>query len=539
MHSKTHMMMNKIYSFIVICFLNLNFCSASSEKMIIDLKIEEQEEVSTSSNSSQGKEKGIIPISEDKFLKTIKEGVTDNTLHCFVFNIGQGNFIVLKFNQNIMIIDCGFQNATKESCGNFFKTNENTIESIFKQSSIKAVVVTHPDADHYNCLKYLLGTRKLDEKCVFITGREGEEDYNFFKKLPKEKHVLYAVESYTLYNDASIALTMALFGQSNNNGTIEILEPAYKIEAKDTNSHSLILKVTYDKQSILFTGDATKATFEAIYGDTKNEQVKNLSIKNRLALKSVNFLISPHHGASSAESNLWLMHVNAKNFYNFVGTIFCASNDTQHGHPGKYIDTIAFENKTFGHEFKYYYAKNQNSRQKASHEPIWVTGLTTYAYWLKLSPEDGMQIFNDLNGEFYTLLTKDGWSLKMQTIYDDLKKDNVPEATWGILLQNPRKWKCRNGKGQILSEALYANENKKFEWNISSNIKRYLEIILHKEHSLHKYYAATLTSNNLVKRYFKFPENPIQDLTKALKEFQQEVLKRKASTASNFDFIKE
>ena len=517
--------MNKLYIFIISIFLSLNIGQASSKEKKINLN--KEADISTSSNSSQGNNNDILL--GDKFLETIKEDIEGDTLHCFVFNIGQGNFVVLKFNKNILIIDCGSSAITWDK---FHEKNEEVINAIFKESSIKAVVVTHPDEDHYNVLESLFATTTLDKKCIFVVGRKNKNDHKFFTAYLNEtklKNTVYAVESDNTYNNANKDLTTALFDKVDGIGTVEILEPVYQITEDKANPHSLVLKVIYDKQSILFTGDATKETFEAIYGDAKNEEVKELSIKNRLALKSVNFLIAPHHGASTAESNLWLMHVNAKNPYNFVGAIFCAPRDTQYGHPNKYIDTIAFENETFSHKFKYHYDKEQGPRTKASHEPIWVTGLITHAYWLTLSSEKGMQIFNDSNGNFYPLLTKDGWSLKMQLIYDDLKAADIPNTTLSILLQNPRKWKCRNGKGQILTEALYADESGKFEGNVSNNIQKYRNIISQKENSLHKYYTSTLTNDDLLARYFKFPEDPKQESTNALKEAQKELFNRKRS----------
>ena len=536
--------MNKFYSFILAIFLSLNFCQASSMEEEVDSN--EKEENSTDSDSSQGDEKNVS--SGKNFLKTIEKGINADILHCFVFNIGQGNFVVLKFNKNIAIIDCGLKDVTQEKWNAFYEKNENVFNEIFENSTIKAVVVTHPDKDHYNCLEYLFNKIAPAKECIFVVGRNNEADYELLDK--KSKKVIYAVEDEQRCNEANGDLTTALFGSADSVGTVEIIKPVQVIKASDTNSHSLILKVTYDNQSILFTGDATKNTFKTIYGDAKadDETQKNLSIKNRLALKSINFLIAPHHGASTDESNLWLMHVNKKNPYNFVGVIFCAPDDIQkssseeeqpkqntslYGHPGNYIDNIHFENTTFAHKFRYHYGAKQYPRTKDSHEPIWVTGLTTHAYWLQLSSETGMQIFNDHDGEFHALLSKDGWSPKMQPIFEDLKKATVPDATWTLLLQEPRKWKCRNGKGQTLSEALYADDSENYKENISKNINTYLEIIKDNEHQLHQYYTSTLTREALLKRYFKFPEEATDENTQTLKDEQKEALEKKRIKSSD------
>lgn len=243
--------MNKFYIFILAIFLGLNFCQASStEEMKIDFN-EREEESSTSSDSFQGILNDIS--SGDNFLKAIKEHINNNVLHCFAFNIGQGNFVVLKFNQNLMVIDCGAINVTQEKWDDFYVKNETIFNGIFNGSSIKAVVVTHPDVDHYNCLNYLFnlkisvtpGEKILDPNCIFVVGRDNEADFNLLDKKPKK--AIYAVESDQRYNNANESLTNALFGSADSDGSVEIIKPVRNITVEDTNSHSLILKVTYAK----------------------------------------------------------------------------------------------------------------------------------------------------------------------------------------------------------------------------------------------------------------------------------------------------
>ena len=121
----------------------------------------------------------------------------------------------------------------------------------------------------------------------------------------------------------------------------------------------------------------------------------------------------------------------------------------------------------------------------------------------------------------------------MQPIFEDLKNDTVSNGTWSLLLQEPRKWKCYNGKGQTLSEALYADGNRAYEGNISKNINTYLTIIKNNEYQLHRYYTSTLTREALLKRYFKFPEAATCQGTQALKDEQKEILELKRSKSSD------
>lgn len=88
----------------------------------------------------------------------------DGSLNIFPFASGQGNFILLKCRNRIMIIDGGMQAPGFSGRGAFYEgrsplswdeflvKNNDILNEIFSGAKISAVIVTHADSDHYDWL---------------------------------------------------------------------------------------------------------------------------------------------------------------------------------------------------------------------------------------------------------------------------------------------------------------------------------------------------------------------------------------------------
>ncbi|MDR0755956.1 MAG: hypothetical protein LBE99_03535 [Puniceicoccales bacterium] len=156
------------------------------------------------------------------------------------------------------------------------------------------------------------------------------------------------------------------------------------IHPADKNAQSLVLLFEHQGSNILFTGDATGNTLEAILGnqhpitqivDEKAEQlffetldeqailncdafdqnlyqlvtglnvasklhlmhtliVSAISKRNRQLLCSVNLMMESHHGSDQESCNLWLQTVIKKSGCNFCGSISSADAlESAYGHP--------------------------------------------------------------------------------------------------------------------------------------------------------------------------------------------------------------
>lgn len=406
------------------------------------------------------------------------ENKLNEDFNVFVLNVGQGNFIVLKYKKNIAIVDAGVAYNIMPF-QNFWNKHSKILSKIFDNTSIKAVVITHPDKDHYNYIPELLTQyKKEDEDVTFFLSRNSESDYQS-PKISFGPDNVYVVNSS---NDkiCSNELLTLLFGiEIAKNASISFLVPLTKIENSVNNDISLILKITYHNQSILFTGDATGKTFEAIVGDSKNNE-------NREILSGTNVLVAPHHGSISDGSLLWLMHITSKNPYNFAGAIFCAplginkGNDLLtkeeskqdyfaqkdfYSHPNYYIDKINYENKTFDHKIIYHHNVGQGSnpsKEKTTKNPIFITSCVEHAYWLNFSKETGMQIFNDSNEEFYPLVSPQGWTMSNQKLIDGFKgkDETIFHATMARFFQTPEILQCQCSTGTKLEAVLTSRTEK-------------------------------------------------------------------------------
>ena len=296
----------------VFCFLLTNFyfgvclaCppddSSESESHVVNSKkVDQQEELADS----------------------LKENIQDDDLNVFICNIGQGNFVILRYNKKLVIIDAGNIIATPKSdkakimFEDYYPTHKEVFDEIFKGAELKVVIITHPDADHYNYLPdifQLLKNKSLQKdfsKCSFFVSKNDEKNY---KCLKSDELIGARIKNATIitqknFKDANQNISNLLFNKEGS--CISFLNP---IEGKnlENNDLSLIVKVIYNGQSILFTGDATDKTLDAIWQKSKSSL-------------NVNFLVAPHHGSSTEGSLLWPIYVNSLNPYNFAGAIFSA-----------------------------------------------------------------------------------------------------------------------------------------------------------------------------------------------------------------------
>ena len=89
------------------------------------------------------------------------------------------------------------------------------------------------------------------------------------------------------------------------------------------NDNSLVLSVSFDTHKILFTGDASGATLDAV--------VKNMD--NTEKLKNVNCIVIPHHGSNRNGEFAWYYYVkdNIEKNFNWPHILTLISSDPKIG----------------------------------------------------------------------------------------------------------------------------------------------------------------------------------------------------------------
>jgi competence protein ComEC len=192
-------------------------------------------------------------------------------------SVGQGDSALVEFpydgGRKRMLIDGG------GFYGGDFDTGERIVAPFLgakKISRIDYVVLSHPQRDHMGGLAYIAWRFKPRE--FWWSGR-GELSAALKKAL----------------REASTQVTVVSGSTAKkliNGVTIEFLNPAG--EPTNVNDDSLVLKLTYDKRSFLFTGDVSE------------KAEKTLSSKNPRA----DVLKVPHHGSRFSSSPDFISAVN-------------------------------------------------------------------------------------------------------------------------------------------------------------------------------------------------------------------------------------
>jgi beta-lactamase superfamily II metal-dependent hydrolase len=218
--------------------------------------------------------------------------VTANeNLTAHFIDVGQGDSILLHFNQTDILIDAGSQDMGQR------------VETYLRNhgvSDLDLVVSTHPHEDHIGGLVKILQDFPVEQ--VLDSGQtHSSQIFNTYLTLIDQKNIPYAV---------------AERGQKINfdpDVSIDVLSPPKKRFAGDLNQNSIVLKVVYNNVSFLLMGDA-------------NDKAESSLISSGQDLKS-DILKVGHHGSATSSSYLFLSKILPAISIISVG----AGND--YGHP--------------------------------------------------------------------------------------------------------------------------------------------------------------------------------------------------------------
>ncbi|MBB6285308.1 ComEC/Rec2 family competence protein [Geobacillus subterraneus] len=215
------------------------------------------------------------------------------TLYVHFINVGQGDSIYIKApNGEDILIDGGN------------KDGSDVVAYLKKQKvkDIEVMIATHPDADHIGGLDEVL--KAFPVKIVYA---------------PKVSHTSQAYKDFLIavknekltIKTAQANVTLPIKGV-----TAKFVGPVKTYSKSDTNDWSAVLRLTYGKNTFLFTGDAE---FKA----------ESDMIKAKQPLKA-DVLKVGHHGAKTSTSTTFLNAVKPKYAVISVGK-------NSYGHPTKEV----------------------------------------------------------------------------------------------------------------------------------------------------------------------------------------------------------
>ena len=205
-----------------------------------------------------------------------------------VIDVGQGDSILIRINNNNVLIDTGGNR-------NYDLLNNILIPS-FQSFGIKAInylIITHGDFDHMGEAINLVNNFKV-ENVIFNCGEYNDLEQELIKVLDKKK-----IKYYSCIKELNI--------------------DKYKLEFLNTkeydneNDNSNVIYFNYNDYKFLFMGDA---------GIEKEKD-----ILDKYNLRNVDFLKIGHHGSNTSSSDLFINSINPK--YSLISV----GKNNRYGHP--------------------------------------------------------------------------------------------------------------------------------------------------------------------------------------------------------------
>lgn len=260
----------------------LTGCSIDNSKSVIG------GDISSNSNSKPDYQ------SNDNSVKDTASKVTANgLLKVHFINVGQGDSILVQQGSHNMLIDAG-TNASTETLLNYLKS-----QNIKK---LDYLILSHPHEDHIGGADAVINSLNIG---TIYMPKVTTNTKTF-------KDVVTAMNKKSLKAKEPVVGTNFKLGDANCN----ILGPINTVSG-DLNTYSIVLKVTFENNKFLFTGDAQVS-------NEKDMVNKGLDL-------SADVLKLGHHGSHTSTSLDFLNKVHPK-----YAALSCGvKND--YGHPHKEV----------------------------------------------------------------------------------------------------------------------------------------------------------------------------------------------------------
>lgn len=228
----------------------------------------------------------------------------DNKLHVVFCDVGQGDAIFVRTPTNKNILVDGGPDKSSLSC------LSNNMP--FWERKLDMVILTHPHADHFSGLIYVIDSYII---LSFDTERLGNktQGYKELGKVIKDKKVptrnIFEGDRYRLGKDLFLeveAPSLVSLQRSSPNGLI----------GDSGELASLILKLSYKDFDVLLTGDS------------QTEALREVAAENK---GSIEVMQVPHHGSKTGLSNEIVEFIDPKLAVISVG------KGNRYGHPSREV----------------------------------------------------------------------------------------------------------------------------------------------------------------------------------------------------------
>lgn len=223
----------------------------------------------------------------------------DGKLHTYVLDVGQGDaiFIVTPSGKQILV-DGGPDLSVLSHLGTHMP---------FLDRSIDLVILSHSDADHITALPEVLRRYRVDH--ILLSG-----DLNDSGRVDA---LLAALEDSDTQVHLSDPATDIVFDDGVVLDTVWPTKDAVDSGEYDSNDLSVVMRILYEGESILLTGDIEEKAEVGILRTGAN--IKSTVLK------------VPHHGSKTSSSSGFLLAVRPESALISVG------KENRFGHPHKSV----------------------------------------------------------------------------------------------------------------------------------------------------------------------------------------------------------
>jgi beta-lactamase superfamily II metal-dependent hydrolase len=230
---------------------------------------------------------------------------------------GQGDAtLIIRPDGKKILVDCGaiFNKAVASDSMDLVFQNQGVY------SGLHALVLTHPDQDHYSLVAELLLKRNVKIDHIFFGGTADEycaKSYNIADWLTKKAGGNYCSLGSKPYFSNTPDKTLS----SSDGSLVVYIVAANKCGAdksKKSNENSIVLCVYCNGAVFMLMADSTTATEKWII---EQDKLQGSTLSTLFNSSKIRVLKVGHHGSDTSTSDAWL------NF--FKPTVAVVSSDTQ------------------------------------------------------------------------------------------------------------------------------------------------------------------------------------------------------------------
>ena len=245
----------------------------------------------------------LIYLESKPIIETVEEfDANSELLQVHFIDVGNADSSLILFpNNQTMLIDAGEKDESNVVINYLKKHNVNKIDYL---------IGTHPHSDHIGEMKEIVDEFNIGQ--IYMP-----EIPNEFT--PSTNTYLSLLESIDKKSLNIISPNIRDKIEINENILIEFMNTPKEIKSDNLNLYSIILKITYNNVSFMFTGDAEKENERIMLEEYSEKELETTVLK------------VPHHGSGTSSSKEWVNIVKPQ-----FAFIPCGKNN-DYGQPHKNI----------------------------------------------------------------------------------------------------------------------------------------------------------------------------------------------------------